>query len=206
MRIVGITGSIGSGKSEVAKVFAENGAHVIDADFEVKKLLRRGEEGFKAVVEAFGKDILDREGNIDKKRLASIVFSDAKKVRRINDIIHPLVHKRIMGQIQDIKKRNKTTVVVIDAPLLIETGFHRVVDYLILVSPGDTEDAIKRAARRIGITVKEARRRLAYQIPISEKEKVADAIIINDGTLEALRKQASGIYRRMLKKEDSKEA
>ncbi len=197
---------IGSGKSEVAKVFSEEGAIVIDADTEAKALLNRGEAGYRAVREAFGDDILDEAGEIDKKKLAAIVFSDPERVKTINALIHPLVHERIMRQIDEIRKKNDRAMVVIDAPLLIEAGFHKIVDHLILVAPGDTEEAVRRAARRIGISVEEAKRRLSNQIPLSEKEKMADTIIVNNGTLQALREKAREITKRMMKKEDRETA
>lgn len=203
MTILGITGTIGSGKSEVARVFAEDGAYVIDADTEAKALLGKEKEGYRAALEAFGMEILDGEGNIDTKKLAEIVFSDPKKVEEINSIIHPLVHKSIMKKVQKIKMKDNEAVIVIDAPLLIEAGFQKVVDHLILVSSTDTERAIRRAAKRIGISVEEAKRRASYQIPLEEKERMSDIIIMNNGTLGALRKKAREVYRGMIKKEDS---
>jgi dephospho-CoA kinase len=202
MKIVGVTGMIGSGKSEVAKVFSEEGAEVIDADTVVKTLLNRGEAGFQAVTEAFGKRILDERGNIDKKKLAGIIFSDPEKVKIINSLIHPLVHQRIMRKIEEIESRDNRAVIIIDAPLLIEAGFDKLVDHLILVAPGDPEASVARAAKRIGITIEEAKQRFSFQIPLEEKMKLADTVIINDGTLEALREKAREIYQRMIKKEE----
>ncbi len=202
MKIVGITGTIGSGKSEVAKVFAEEGAVVIDADVVAKNLLKRGEAGYRAVTGTFGKEILDEKGNIDKKVLAGIVFSDPEKVKTINDLIHPLVHQKIKSRIQEIGARNHDAVVVIDAPLLIEAGFDKMVDHLVVVAPGDLETAVARAAKRLGITKEEANRRLSYQIPLEEKVKKADAVIVNDGTLHALQKRAKEVWKRMMEKEE----
>ncbi len=202
MKIVGITGTIGSGKSEVAKVFSEEGAVVIDADVVAKNLLNRDEVGYRAVTEAFGGEILDERGNIDKKKLAGIVFSDPEKVKIINALIHPLVHQWIVRRIQEVEAQNHDAVVVIDAPLLIEAGFDKMVDHLIVVTPGDLEAAVARAAKRLGITGEEAKRRFSYQIPLEEKVKKADTIIVNDGTLRALREKAKEVCKRMIKKEE----
>ena len=202
MKIVGITGTIGSGKSEVAKVFSEEGAVVIDADVVAKNLLNRDEAGYRAVTETFGEEILDGRGDIDKKKLAGIVFSDPEKVKVVNALIHPLVHQWIIRRIQETEARNHDAVVVIDAPLLIEAGFDKMVDHLIVVAPGDPEAAVARAAKRLGITSEEARRRFSYQIPLEEKVKKADTIIVNDGTLQALREKAKEVYKRMIKKEE----
>ncbi len=204
MVIIGITGSIGSGKSEVAKVFAENGATVIDADREAKALLNRGETGYRAVVREFGEEILNDDGEIDKKKLAARVFGDRDQVARINRIIHPLVHKRIVEKLRDLKAHSVNGVAVIDAPLLIEAGFHILADHVILVIPGDPQKALERAARRIGISVDEARRRFSFQMSREEKERMADTVIVNDGSLEALHQKAREVWRQMLKKEDSK--
>ncbi len=205
MKIVGITGSIGSGKSEVARVFSEGGAHVIDADRVAKTLLRKGKAGHRAVADAFGEGVLDDEGEIDRKKLAQIIFADPEKVEKINRLIHPLVHGWIKRRIAEIGKNDRKAIVVIDAPLLIEAGFDKMVDHLVLVTPGDTETAVARAAKRIGITLEEARRRLACQMPLSEKKKRADILIANDGTLEALRRKAKVILE-SLKKEEEKKA
>ncbi len=203
MKIIGITGTIGSGKSEVAEVFAEHGAYVIDADVEAKALLEEGEAGYEAVVKAFGHGVLDGRGKIDKKRLASRVFSDERNVRKINKLIHPLLHVRLMEKLQVLRKQKKS-LIVIDAPLLIEGGFHRIVDQIILVTPGDDELAVKRASQRIGISVEEARLRLSYQIPQEEKEKLADIVIVNDGTLQSLKDKAKEVVEMMLKEEGSR--
>jgi len=202
MKIVGITGTIGSGKSEVSRVFSEGGAEVIDADTVAKALLNKNEAGYKAVTETFGKGILDGRGEIDRKKLAGLIFSDPEKVKTINALIHPLVHQRIVQRIREIEAQNDGAVVVIDAPLLIEAGFDKLVDHLVVIDPGDMEAAIARAAERIGITIEEARQRFSCQIPLKEKLKLADTIIVNDGTLEALREKAREIYQRLVKKED----
>ena len=202
MMVVGITGSIGSGKSEVAKVFAENGAVVIDADREAKDLLRKGEEGYEAIVREFGEEILNEKGEIDRHKLASRVFGDRDRVERVNRLIHPLLHKRIVDKLRRLGDQPGRDVAVIDAPLLIEAGYHTMVDYVILVIPGSPQEAIQRAARRIGISQKEVKRRLSFQMPQAEKEKMADITIINDGTLDALYRKAQEVWKRMLKKED----
>ncbi len=202
MTIIGITGSIGSGKSEVAKVFAEKGARVIDADVLAKALLERGEAGYDAVVKAFGKDVLDATGEINKKRLASRVFEDIESVKKMNALIHPLVHHRVVEKLREIEEAHQDAMVVIDAPLLIEAGFHKLVDFLVVVRPKETSQALERAAKRIGIGLEEAKRRLSFQIPQEEKERLADVVIINDGTLEALRQKALRVYERMLTKEE----
>jgi len=204
MMIIGITGSIGSGKSEVARVFAENGAMVIDADQEAKALLKKGEEGYEALIQAFGEGILDERGEIDRQKLAERVFRDRDQVARINRIIHPLVHKRIVEKLRNLKARSAEGMAVIDAPLLIEAGFHTLADHVVLVVPGDPRKALERAASRIGISVEEARRRFSFQMSREEKERVADTVIINDGSLEALHRKAREVWRQMLKKEDSK--
>jgi len=202
MMVVGVTGSIGSGKSEVARVFAENGAFVIDADREAKELIKKGEAGYEAIVREFGEEILDERREIDRRKLASRIFGDVEEVARVNRLIHPLLHKRIVDNLRRLRMRGNRKMVVIDAPLLIEAGFHTMVDEVILVIPGDPGEALSRAARRIGISLEEAKRRLACQMPLEEKEKVADTVIVNDGTLEALREKAREVWRRMLKKED----
>jgi len=191
--IIGITGSIGSGKSEVASVFQQEGAVCLDADLIAKACLKKGEEGYKAITSVFGEKIKDDKGCIDKRKLASIVFSDQEKLKTLNALIHPIIHSVMKERITEIERKNPEAIVVIDAPLLIEAGFHKMTNKIVLVA-SDEEAAFQRAARRIGVTVEEVKKRFSSQFSFSEKAKIADIVILNKGTLRQLRMKAREVY------------
>jgi dephospho-CoA kinase len=199
--IIGITGSIGSGKSEVASVFQQEGAICLDADLIAKACLKKGEGGYKAVTSVFGEKIKDEKGCIDKQKLASIVFSDQEKLKTLNALIHPIVHSVIKERIAEIKGENPEAIVVIDAPLLIEAGFHQITDRVILVA-SDEEAAFRRAAKRIGVTIEEVKKRFFSQLSFSEKAKIADVVILNKGTLRQLRVKAREVYLNITDREE----
>ena len=191
--IIGITGSIGSGKSEIAAVFKKEGAVILDADLIAKAYLEKGEKGYQAVISVFGEKIKDDNDCIDKRKLASLVFSDREKLKTLNALIHPIVHSTIKKRMAEIKNNNPGAVVVIDAPLLIEAGFHKMVDKIILVTC-DEERAFRRAAKRIGVTIEEIKKRFSTQLSFSEKEKISDIVILNNGTVHQLRAKAREAY------------
>jgi dephospho-CoA kinase len=201
MIVIGITGSIGSGKSEVAAAFHQEGAAILNADEIAKATLKKGEEGYKVLTAVFGEEINDGRGCIDKQKLASIIFSDREKLKKLNALIHPIVHNRIKEKITELRKMNPDTVIVIDAPLLIEAGFHKMVDKVILVKCSERK-AFNRAAKRLGVTLEEIKKRFSSQLPFSAKKEFADVVILNDGTVQQLREKAHDLYLNITGKEE----
>lgn len=185
MIIIGVTGSFGTGKSFVASLFRSHGARVIDADAISRDALSKGAAGYGKVVRAFGKDILNKGGDVDRKKLAAVVFSDGAKLRKLNSIIHPVV-------IKDIKRRlsreSKNAVVVVDAPLLIEAGLHKMADMVVVVKASRAKQ-IARCMKKFRITKAEFLKRERRQIPLREKVALADIVIDNDGSRSKTRKQ-----------------
>jgi len=175
--IIGITGSFGSGKTTVAKMFARLGAYAIDADEVYHSLIRRKEGCYKKIVKCFGKDVLDASGRIDRKKLGKIVFKDRAKLKLLNSITHP----EIVKEIKRIARSKKSEFIIVDAPLLIESGFYKEVDRIILVA-NRKEDQVKRKRESAGLPAKETLKRIRMQMSFKKKLAFADFIIDNSGS------------------------
>ncbi len=197
---VGLTGNIASGKSNAGRVFTELGAHVIDADAIAHEVLAPNTEGHQKVVEAFGKDILDSGGSIDRRRLGEIVFSDPEKRELLNRLVHPRVRAEIVRRIAELEQNNRTGIIIVDAALMVETGSYKLYDFLVVVTC-DPALQLVRVMSRDGLSVEEARARMAAQLPAEEKVKVADYTIDTSGTLRQTREQIETVYRDLLLQE-----
>ena len=189
--IIGITGSFGSGKTTVAKMFGRFGAYAIDADNVYHSLIRPGGKCYKKIVMHFGKDILGKSRRVDRKKLSRVVFKDKSKLKLLNSATHPEVIK----EIKRIMKSRKEKVVIIDAPLLIESGFYKEVDKIILVANKKGEQ-VKRLQEARGVSAKEAMKRIRMQMPFNKKSAFADFIIDNSGTKTRTLTQVREIWKK----------
>jgi dephospho-CoA kinase len=192
MIIIGVTGIMGSGKTLVSKMFGALGAEVINADKLVHNLLERRAIS-KKIAESFGKEVLNEKSEVDRKKLGRRVFLKTQdRVNDLNKIIHPEVMKLIQKNISDAKKRG-VPAVVIDAPLLIETGLHERTDYNVCVrlSP---ESAAKRLSLAGRASRDEFKARMRFQMDGDEKEEKADFVIDNRGTVEETKSQVRKIW------------
>lgn len=196
MKIVGLTGNIASGKTEVAKIFEELGAKIIDADEIAREVVEPGEPAWQEVLDEFGRDILNSDGSINRKKLGEIIFNDDEKREQLNRITHPRIMNKIKETIDTYKKEN-VKLVVIEAALIVEKrGLLKVIDELIVVS-AEEETQIGRIMTRDGLQKEEAISRIVAQMPISEKVKHATYIIDNSGTLGETRKQVEEIWKKL---------
>lgn len=193
--VVGLTGSLSTGKSTVASMLEEKGAKRLDADAIVHRIMRPRGACFEAVVDAFGEDILNR-GAIDRRKLGTLVFKDFKKLDKLVGIIHPVVKKELREKVQGYKKRFKRAVIVIDVPLLFESGLYRDVDVTLVVKTTRTVQ-LARATGNFGLTTAEARRRIQAQWPLTKKIRMADIIIDNSGTREQTKKEVERIWQKL---------
>ncbi|NMC00605.1 MAG: dephospho-CoA kinase [Thermoanaerobaculaceae bacterium] len=195
---VGITGGIGSGKSEAKEIFKKYGAFVVDADEIVRNLLEKNGEGYKQVLNEFGNEILDNGLEIDKNKLSSIVFSDALKRRKLEEILHPLVIKKreeIFAKLQ--KKLSEKDIVVAEAALIFEANTKKYFDYVILIkAPKDLR--IKRLLSK-GFSLSEIEKRMKAQWEDEKKEKLADFVIENNSSLEELEKKVANVIEKIRK-------
>lgn len=191
--IIGVTGSFGSGKTTVAEMLGSVGAYIIDADIVCHELMLPGKKVYKEIVRCFGKKVLNKNKAIDRARLTDVVFSDASKLRLLNRLVHPEAIKKISNIARH--KKNKGPVVV-DGALLIESGFYRKLDILIVVKAG-MEKQISRLMPAKGIARKEILKRLRSQGPLKKKLALADFVIDNSGSKKETRRQVKKIWNKL---------
>jgi dephospho-CoA kinase len=194
MFIIGVTGSFGTGKTTVAKMFKELGAKLIDADEIAHKIIRPGTIAWKKAIASFGRCILLPQGIIDRKKLGSIVFKDKSSLDKLCRIIHPIVIEEIEKKVNQIKIDTPDSLVVIDAPLLIEAGLVDRIGVLIVVK-ANRETQIKRSINRTRLSRNQILQRIRMQMSLKDKEEKADYIIDNNGTLAQTKKRVKKIWK-----------
>ncbi len=199
MVIVGLSGSVGTGKSTVANLFKELGAYVIDWDELAREVTRPHLKAWKEIVEYFGKDLLNKDLTINRQKLADIVFSDKEKVAKLNQIVHPEVFKEDERITDEIRSLDPDALIIKGIPLLFELTRPVYVDKIVVVSA--SEQTQLRRLEEKGITREDARNRIKSQLPLEEKIKSADFVINNDGPLEETKKQVEEIYSSLRKGE-----
>jgi dephospho-CoA kinase len=187
--LIGLTGNIATGKSLVAWMLSDWGAHVIDADALVHELQRKGTSVWAGIVGEFGEEILRADGEIDRARLGALVFSDSKALRQLEGIVHPAVGLEIERRLSHLRlPTSDFQVVVIEAIKLIEAGLHERCNALWVVT-SRPEVQLERLMRTRGLSEADAQVRIAAQPPQSEKAALADVLIENNGTVNDLRAQ-----------------
>ena len=187
---VGLTGGIGSGKSEVARLLAEHGAVVVDADALAREALAPGSPGSAAVVEEFGPEVLAADGSIDRARLGRLVFADAAGRAALEAIVHPYVGRR---SAELMAAAPADAVVVYDVPLLVEKGLQDGFDVVVVVDAAD-ETRLRRLVDVRGMPEQDARERMAAQASREARLAVADHVLPNDGDLAELAEQVSRLW------------
>ncbi len=192
MRVLAVTGGIGSGKSTVLGMFTELGADTVDADQLAREVVQPGEPALAEIVQAFGDAMLLPDGSLDRARLGALVFSDTDARLRLNAITHPRIHQRMTEEVDARRRRNG--VLVLDIPLLYENGRADIAEAVVVVWV-DAKTQLTRLVERDGFSEAEARRRLAAQMPLDEKRALADHVVDNRGSLEETRRQVRDIYR-----------
>ena len=198
MLLVCVTGGLGSGKSTLAAMLGRRGAVVVDADDLARRALEPGTAAFKQVCDLFGDDVLTSDGRLDRRILAARVFQDREKRLALESVVHPQVFRGLAETLE--KYRDTHEVVVFDAALTIETGFHRECDVVVVVS-ASLEEQVARAVEGRGMTEEDARARLAAQLSPEEREAAADIVVRNDGTLEELESQADSLWEQLARRE-----
>ena len=184
---VGLTGGIGCGKSVVAAMLREQGFLVLDADTLAHQLVEPGQPAYDDVLQEFGKGVCDASGKIDRAKLAAIVFAEPAKLARLNQIVHPRVAEAQERQFTEWQRTHPRSVPVVEAALLVEAGAHNRLDRLVVVWCRP-EQQIQRLRER-GMSAEEAQRRIASQMPLEEKRRLAEFQIDCSGTIEDTRQQ-----------------
>ena len=194
--VLGITGGIGSGKSTVSGILKEKGAVIIDADLISKEVVEPGQKALEELTETFGTDILDDWGQLNRKKLAGIVFSDSEKLQRLNSILHKYVTERIKNNVEE-QLLNKTNIIVIDAPIPVKSGFIDLCQQVWTIS-ADREVRIQRIMERNGMTYEEAVARINSQLDEQEYIRLADVVINNNFDYSHLEKEVEYQLTRLL--------
>jgi len=195
MRVVGLTGGIGSGKSTVARFMAEMGAVIVDADRVGHEAFKAGTELWQQVTAAFGKGILAQDGDIDREKLGKAVFDSPEALEKLNRIMHPAMRDIIKAQVEEYRRQG-AGVVVVEAPLLVEAGWTSLADEVWVTTA--TEAAVLRRLReRTGMTEQESLARIRSQLPSQERLKHADVIIDTDCDLQELKARVKELWQKM---------
>jgi dephospho-CoA kinase len=192
MLLVGLTGGLGAGKSTVARLLAERGAVVVDADELSRQALEPGTRAHAQVCDLFGDEVLTPSGELDRAAIAAAVFTDEAKRRALESIVHPEVFRMLADTLEE--QRGTDDVVVFDAALIVETGFHEACDVVVVVT-ATPEVQVARMTRDRGMSPEETRDRIAAQVAPAAREAVADVVIPNNGDLEELERRVDELWR-----------
>lgn len=193
---VGLTGGIASGKTTVAEMFAARGCRLLDADRIAHEVIVPGQPAYDKIVRAFGREILTADGGVDRSRLAAIVFADRARREQLNRIVHPPVIARIEREFDRLAETDPGGIVLLEAALLVETGYHRKLDKLIVTWCSPAQQ-LERLMRQTGLARAEAQQRLAAQMPPEDKRRYADYEIDCSGSLSATAEQVEKVLREL---------
>jgi dephospho-CoA kinase len=195
MKVIGLTGGIGSGKSTVTQFLAELGAVIVDLDKVGHEALRKGSQAWEQVVSEFGKDILTAGGNIDRSKLGKIVFNNHEALARLNQIVHPAIDNIVKTKIEKYRRQG-VWVVVLEAAAMLEAGKTEQVDELwVTVAPEAT--LLKRVIERGGLSKKETRARIKAQLSNEKRIRQADVVIDTDCTLDELKDRVATEWQKL---------
>ncbi len=195
MKIIGITGGIGSGKTEVAKIFKKLGAKVISADQIGKEIVEKNPQVLKKLAKTFGQEILTKNRKLKRRKLGELAFSSVKKKDKLNKIVHLYLLSALRKKIKEFRKRGKGLMVV-DAALIVEWGLQEELDYLILVE-STLKNKLKRLMKYQEYSQKEALKRVKMQLKDKVRRRYADCIIRNDKDLKELRSKTLFVWKKL---------
>ncbi len=196
--LLGVTGGIASGKSSVSDMLSALGAPLIDFDLLARQVVAPGTQGYKDIVDYFGKQVLQGNGQLDRKKLSNIVFSDMEKRKKLESFTHPYIYDEFFKEIDQITQKQPDAIIQVSVPLLIELNLQFLFDKLLVVHVSPEIQA-RRLAERDGITISEAENIMKSQLPIGEKAGYADFAIDNEGTLEDTKKQVKEAWDSLIK-------
>jgi dephospho-CoA kinase len=205
---VGLTGGIAAGKSVVGEMFVALGARLVQADRIAHSLMQPGEAVYNEVVRHFGREILNRDGSVNREKLAEVAFSPAKaeggkpasRIEELNRIVHPVVIRSQNAWMQEMGRQDPHAVAIVEAALILEAGASEHFDRLVVVTCNEEQRAARFAARQkidLEAARKEVVRRMAAQLPDEEKIKAADYVIDNSGSIENTREQVRKVWHQM---------
>lgn len=191
---IGLTGGIASGKSTVSAMLTELGAALVDADRIAREVVEPGTAELSEIARAFGEDVLHEDGTLNRKRLGAIVFADAAQRKRLEQIVHPAIRRIMRQRMAELEKADPKRLVVVDVPLLFESGLQGMFERVMLVYvPPDVQ--LKRLMARDDLTREQALDRIGAQMPMERKRELADIIIDNSGSKDETREQVLQFWR-----------
>lgn len=194
--IVGLTGGVAAGKSLVSRELQRLGASVIDADVIAREVVEPGSPVLKEIAREFGPEAIKDDGTLDRAYVGGIVFSDQARLKRLNEITHPTIRRRIRDEVERVRREDPDGLVILDVALLIENGLDAEVDRVVVVY-ADRETQVKRLVKRNGLGVERARHMVDAQMPMSEKAARADYVIDNTGTREETLDRTRALWREL---------
>lgn len=190
--IIGLTGSIATGKSTVSDMFRKLGVYIIDFDVLAHEVIEPGRPAWREIIRHFSQDVLNPDQTVDRKKLGQVVFNHPDRLAQLNQIVHPAVFEADQEKTREIMKREPQALIIKDVPLLTETSVRELVEKIIVVY-ASPEVQIQRMFER-GFNLEEAQKRINAQDPLGEKLKFADYVIYNDGPVEETERQVKEIY------------
>ncbi|HIX35170.1 MAG TPA: dephospho-CoA kinase [Candidatus Limosilactobacillus merdigallinarum] len=195
-KVIGVTGGIASGKSLVSAYLIAHGFSIVDADIVAREVVAPDSIGLKKVAATFGNEIVDTKGNLDRKRLAKIVFADDSQLKLLNDILQPLIRQQIQQELQQFIAQGQEYIFLV-APLLFEENYQSMCDEIMVVTV-TLQTQLQRLMSRDQLNEQQARRRIAAQWPLSRKIALADVVIDNDGTIAQTKAQLAAWIKRTI--------
>ena len=191
--LVGLTGGIATGKSTVSEMLRGLGAEIIDADRLARDVVEPGQSAFKQIVAEFGPGVVAADGTLDRKKLGAIVFADPERRKRLEALTHPAIRERFLARLDELAAQGFAGLVVFDAPVMIESGTYTNMERLVVVVTDEASQPARLRARD-GTDDAEGRRKIASQMPLAEKAKLADHVIDNSGDREATIEQVRRLF------------
>jgi len=191
--IIGLTGSIASGKSTVSQLLKEKGYAIIDADIVARLVVEPGSNTLKEITNQFGSEVLHADGTLNREALGTMIFHNPVKRKQLNELMHPAIRNEMLKQRDELKNLGLETIIM-DIPLLFESRLQHFVEKILVVSVSE-EIQLERLIKRNSLSKEEAEIRIKSQLPVSEKEKGADAVIYNNGSIEESKIQLERILK-----------
>jgi dephospho-CoA kinase len=203
--LVGLTGGIATGKSTVSALLRQLGCEIIDADLLAREVVEPGQPALAQIVTEFGRDVVTAAGALDRKKLGAIVFANPERRRRLEAITHPAIRDRFQARLDELAERGFVGLVVFDAAVMIESGNYKNMDRLVVVVT-DEPTQLARLHGRDGTDDAENRRKVASQMPLAEKAKLADYVIDNSGDREATAEQVRRVFAALMSELEARSA
>lgn len=191
--IIGLTGSIASGKSTISQLLKDKGYALIDADIVARLVVEPGSNTLKEITNQFGSEVLHSDGTLNREALGTMIFHNPMKRKQLNELMHPAIRNEMLKQRDELKNQGLETIIM-DIPLLFESRLQHFVEKILVVSVSE-EIQLERLIKRNSLSKEEAEIRIKSQLPVSEKEKGADAVIYNNGSIEESKIQLEKILK-----------